>query len=190
MLVYGAEDREPALGYTLRIDGKEIRLEPGKEIQVDGEFKDPKVSLVPDKFRKFSAAGVSFNYPSHFGFAMDAEEEGVTIWTLDGTNVVIMLQAYDAVMNPKEFGEILKSNYGPATEVEAISHTFGGKKYSGVRVRAILAGASLTQDLIALPSPEGSRILLLQGLDEKDEASKKDAKTVLKFLDETLKLEN
>ena len=190
MLVCGAEDREPALGYTLRINGKEIRLEPGKEIQVDGEFKDPKVSLVPDKFRKFSGAGVSFNYPSHFAFAMDAEEEGVTIWTLDGNNVVIMLQAYDAVMSPKELGEVLKSTYGPTTKVEGVSHTFEDKKYSGVRVSAIMAGASLTQDLIALPSPEGSRILLLQGLDEKDAASKEEAKAVLKFLDETLKLHN
>jgi hypothetical protein len=187
-LLLAAEDQEPALGYTLRLNNETVRLVPGKDVQVQGRFENPTVTLVPDKERLFTHGQVAFKYPSHFAFEADFSTEGIKMWTLDGNNAVIMIHQYESVaMTPKSFSEQLKKIYGEKTKLENKTYTFNRQKYSGVRVHATLAQQKIIQDVLALPTKKGSRLLILQDNATEDGVSD-ESKRVLKLLDETLKL--
>jgi len=187
-LAMASEQDEPSLVYTLQIDDQKIRVVPGQEIEIMGAFENPKVTLVPDKARLFTYSGITFKYPSQFAFEADFETAGVKMWSLDGNDCVIMVQQYEALqMTPQTFSEILKESYGPETKLENKSYRFNGQQYSGVRVRVSLAGTALIQDVIALPTKKGSRLLVLQDLPPEEKVSQDESKFVLKLLDETLK---
>ena len=187
-LLTASEKEEPPLGYTLVLDEKTIRLAPGKEIQIKGLFENPKATLIPDKERLFTYGGITFKYPANFSFEADFKTEGVKIWSLDGNDFVIMVQHYETLkMTPKSFSEELRESYGTGTKTESRSYSFNGQKYSGVRVHLTLAGTKLIQDVLALPTQRGSRLLVLQDSPPEEKVSEDESKLVLRLLDETLK---
>jgi hypothetical protein len=186
-LLLASDKDEPALSYTLRVDKETVRLVPGKEMQIKGRFDNPTVALVPDTERLFTYGQVTFKYPANFAFEADFENEGVKLWTLDGNSFVIMVHHYESVeMTPKGFAEQLKELYGSGTRTENKSYTFNGQKYSGVRVHVNIASQKLIQDVLALPTKKGSRLLILQD-NPPEEKQSDESKTVLKLLDQTLK---
>jgi hypothetical protein len=67
------------------------------------------------------------------------------------------------------------------------SYNFNGQKYSGIRVRVTIAQTKLIQDVLALPTQKGSRLLILQDNEPEDKISEEESKAVLKLLNETLK---
>ncbi|MEP4077884.1 hypothetical protein [Haloferula sp.] len=187
--VQGVEDVEPPIGFSLQVGDAKIRLEPGKAKTLKGKFEDPSVKLVPDDFRIFSYGGVHFKYPSGFGFEADMTTPDVKLWTLDGNDSVIMLQYYVGVeLSAKEMADQLIGFYGAAAkgEPKKIGHRYNGKEYSGFRVTAEIAGAVIFQDVLAIPTKDGSRILVIQDLPAAEKVSEKEAKLVSKFLNETL----
>jgi hypothetical protein len=184
-LVIASEKQEPSLGYTLRLGKETVRLVPGQETQLKGVFENPKATLIPDKERLFTYAGLTFKYPSNFAFEADFKTDGVKIWSLDGSDFIIMVQQYDAVVTPKTLSEQLKKMYGPATKTESTSYKFNGTELSGVRVVATIAETKLTQDVLAVPTKKGSRVLILQ--DAKEKVSDDESKFVLKLLNESFK---
>ncbi len=187
-LVNAADHDEPALGYTLRIGDKQVRIEPGQEIVAMGNFQDPKIALVPDKFRQFTYAGMAFKYPANFAFEADFETEGVKIWSLDGNDFVIMLHQFqEPSMTPQALAEEMVNTYGPESKSEPISYRFNGAEYKGTRVHFTVFGTKLFQDILGIPTPEGSRLLLLQDLPAEEKVSEEERKLVLKLLDESLK---
>jgi hypothetical protein len=186
-LLLGSENQEPPLGYTLRLDNQSVRLVPGKDVQIKGRFENPTATLVPDKERLFTYAQVTFKYPSHFAFEADFGTEGLKAWTLDGNNVVIMIHQYESTeITPRAFAAQLTKLYGEKTKIENKTSTFNRQKYSGVRVHVTLAKQKLIQDILALPTKKGSRLLILQDSPPQEGVSE-ESKTVLKLLDETLK---
>jgi hypothetical protein len=187
--LHAAEDVEPPLNYTLKIGDQSTRLVPGTEAEVKGTFTNPKITLVPDEHRTFTYGGVTFGYPSNFAFEADFSEAGLKSWTLDGSDCVIMLHRYETEkVTPKELIVSLKAAYGEKSKTEPITHTFNGKKYSGMRIHASLADTKFFQDVIALPSEKGSCIMILQDLPTNAKVSDAETKQVMKLLNETLKL--
>ena len=186
-LLVAADDQEPPLGYTLRLDKETVRLVPGKDIQIKGRFENPTATLLPDKERLFTYAQVSFKYPANFAFEADFSTEGVKIWTLDGNDVVIMIHQYESLeRTPRALAEELKKMYGEKTQLENKTYTFNRQKYSGVRVHATVVQQKLIQDVLSLPTKKGARLLILQD-NSPDKGVSDESKTVLKLLDETLK---
>ena len=183
-----ADNEEPALGYTLRLDKETVRLLPGKEVQIKGRFENPTATLIPDKERLFTYGQVAFKYPSNFAFDADFSTEGVKIWKLDGNDFVVMVHQYESMeISPKQLAEQLKKLYGEKTKLENKSHSFNGQKYSGIRVYVTLAKQNMIQDVLALPTKKGSRLLILQDTPS-EQGPSEEAKIVLKLLDETFKL--
>jgi hypothetical protein len=186
-----SEKDEPLLGYTLQIDGKEVLLEPGKELKIEGKFENPKVKLLPNQTRLFSAAGVVFKYPAYFTFEADFSTDGIKIWTLSGKDFMVMLHQISANVSAKEIAEGMKTQYGKSSKTSPISRKINGQNLKGVRVTANLAGAGLVQDVLALPTENGSRLLILQDLTEKEKEAESVAETKLAtdLLDATLEFE-
>jgi len=183
-----AENVEPPLNYTLKMGDQSVRLVPGKEAEIKGNFTNPTVTLVPDEHRTFSYGGVTFGYPSDFAFEADFGEKGLKTWTLDGSDSVIMLHCYETEkVTAEDIATSLKGVFGKGTKSEPTSMTFNGKKLSGVRVHATVAGSTFFQDILALPSEEGSRLLILQDRPKDAKVSEVETKKVMKLLNETLK---
>lgn len=184
-----SEALEPPLNYTLKMGERTVRLVPGTEVELKGTFTNPKLTLVPDDHRLFTYGGVTFGYPSDFAFEADFSEKGLKSWTLDGSDCVIMIHCYETEKTtPAAIAESLKGVYGEDSKTEPISHTFNGKKLSGVRVHATVAETTFFQDILALPSDQGSRLLILQDLPKHAKVSDAETKKVMKLLNETLKL--
>lgn len=76
--------------------------------------------------------------------------------------------------------------YGEGAQSEAITRRFNGRDYTGMRVRVALAGTRIVQDVLSVPSPKGSRFLILQDFPAEEKVSEEEAETVLKLLDQTL----
>lgn len=187
-ILIASEKEEPPLGYTLRFAKESVRVVPGKETEIKGHFENPKVILVPDKERLFTYGGVTFKYPSNFAFEADFQSDGIKIWSLDGNDFVIMVQHFETLsVTPKLFSENLKKVYGPETKAESRSYSFNGQKYSGIRIFVTLAETKMIQDVLAIPTQKGSRLLILQDSPPEDKVSEDESKLVLKLLDETLK---
>jgi hypothetical protein len=184
-----SEALEPPLNYTLKIGDQNVRLVPGTEVELKGTFTNPKVTLVPDDHRLFTYGGVTFGYPSDFAFEADFSEKGLKSWTLDGSDFVIMVHCYEAEkITPADIATSLKEVFGKSSKTEPISHTFNGKKLAGLRIHATVAETTFFQDILALPSDEGSRLLILQDRPKDAKVSDAETKKVMKLLNETLKL--
>ncbi|RYD64611.1 MAG: hypothetical protein EOP83_09325 [Verrucomicrobiaceae bacterium] len=183
-----AENVEPPLNYTLKIGDQNVRLVPGTEAAIKGTFTNPTVTLVPDDHRIFIYGGVTFGYPSDFAFEADFGEKGLKTWTLDGSDSVIMLHYYETEkVTPADIATSLKGVFGKDTKSEPTSQTFNGKKLTGVRINATVAGSTFFQDILALPTEEGSRLLILQDRPKEAKVSEDETKKVMKLLNETLK---
>ena len=130
-----SEKDEPLLGYTLQVNGKNILLEPGKEVKIEGTFENPMVKLVPKQERFFSAAGVSFKYPAYFTFEADFSAEGIKIWTISGKDFMLMLhQLADGKLTATAMAEAMKSQYGKSAKTSPTERTINGQKLKGVRI--------------------------------------------------------
>ena len=51
-------DREPERAYTLILDGKEVALQPGQEVRIEGKFENPSARLELGATRHFAYAGI------------------------------------------------------------------------------------------------------------------------------------
>lgn len=182
-----SEDREPGLGYTLNVNGREFRLRSDEDRVIEGSFVNPSVRVVPDRERRFTYGGVAFAYPSDFAFEADFASLGLRQWSLDGNNFVIIVMRWErAKLGPEELAIQLRLSYGKATTRKPISHRFNGTRYKGIRVTFEVAGVTLLQDVLALPSERGSRLLILQRLlgHEHDQETTR----VMRLLDKTLEV--
>jgi hypothetical protein len=188
-LLKASEDQEPPLGYTLQIGQEKVALEPGREVQVKGNFENPKLILVPDEERQFEAAGVQFRYPAYFTFEANSTTEGIRIWTLSGKQQVLMVQAMAGVkLSAQDMADALKTQYGKGAKTAPVGWKIGGRKYEAVRVSVNLAGVKLLQHVLALPTKNGSRFLILQDSTEDDPAPDTEKELVTELLNKTLTL--
>lgn len=185
-----SEEKEPELGYTLLVGDQPIRLQPNKETVIAGTFTNLHVRLIPEQERHFTYGGLAFKYPAQFGFEADFRTPGLKLWTLRGNDFIIMVQRCDwPGIGPGQLVSQLKKKYGEAAKTSKISQRLNGREYSGIRVSVELATIRLFQDVLEIPTDKGSRLLMLQDLHPDEKVSGEEAKTVLRLLNETLKLE-
>jgi len=182
------DSKEPKLGFTLKIDNKVIKLEENKAVKLKGISENPTVTLVPDKYRYFTYAGLKFYYPSNMAFEADFSEQNLKMWTLDGSDFVLSVHHYlNLTITAKSLAAQLKAYYGKKTTTAPISYTFNGVKYSGIRVRATIAGSGIIQDVLELPAKNGSRILILQDAIASEKVSEDERNLILGLLKKSFK---
>lgn len=186
--LHAADNTEPPLGYTLTIDKEKVRLASGETKQLKGTYTDPKITLVPDDFRLFTYGGVTFKYPANFAFETHSEAPGVKIWNLVGSLTTITLYVFESEkVTPEQVVAEMKKRHGPDAKIEKITRIFNGKTLSGMRLTTTLAGTKNIEDVLAIPTEKGSRLLKLLDDPPEDEILFEEPKKVVKFLNETLK---
>ena len=184
------DSKEPQLGFTLKIDNQTVKLEENKAVQLSGISKNPKVTLIPDKHRYFTYAGLKFYYPSNMSFEADFSEPGLKMWTLDGNDFVLSVHHYTGLkLTAKALANQLKAYYGKSTKASPISYTFNKVKYSGLRIEAKIAGSGIIQDVIEIPTKKGSRIIILQDSIASEKVSEDERKLILGLLEKSFQLQ-
>lgn len=188
------ETVEPPLTYTVTIGDKTAQVSDGQTVQIDGEFKDPKITVTPSPFRVFPYGGMSFKYPSNFTFEAALNPPHGTKWVVAGNDVKVIVLRVQAKMAIEAYAQMLMGKFGPnnsrITNPNAKT-TFGKHELSGMSLGVKIAGIPLTMDIYRLPAPEGqTRMLIIQdGVNRDGVGHTEEARQMLAALKESFKLD-
>lgn len=183
---------EPPLRMVLNVDGTEHAMVDGKEteIEIKGQKVKAKANVLP--VRTFEGAGIRFDFPRDMAWAHDPSEEA-EIWTLDGDEFVIHVNAYPSG-DPLELAETtvkqiaLTVDEAAAPKPVRTEFQLGMLTCSAYSVDIGLAGFGMTLTAIALPMKGRPVVILLQrGTEEQDE-NKAETQQVLELLRTTFRL--
>ena len=156
------EHAEPERAYTLMVDGQEVALQPGVEVQVQGKFENPTVKLELGATRHFRYGGIAFDYPAGFVWEADVADPSFRMWTMDGASVSLMVFRTSFGYSVEEFVESLAEEFD-SFESMPIQQELGTLELQGETVTAEIAQSVLTYDVFEIPSEVGSTLLILMG---------------------------
>lgn len=180
------EAAEPALGFTLQIGDKTVRVREGEATKIDGRFNNPEVRLVADEFRIFSYAGINFRYPRGYAYEADFTDKDVRMWTLTGNACTVMVYSYAQVVTPEEFASNLADTLdADTTKVSNGTMKVGSRDLKGKRIQTVIAGNPIVYDAVAVPSAKGSVLLVLQDSVGKDGMPSRDRRIMAELIDKT-----
>jgi len=182
-----AQTSEPEQVFQLFINDTAYKISPNKELEVDLKGLS-KIRLAPLANKNFNSAGVQFSYASQMAFEFEFDEESeLNLWTLDGSNVVVMLFAYNSTtLSHKELAQGMSSSYEQA-ETYPDELKIAGSKLKGTKITVRLVGNLLVQRVFSVPSKTGSRILIVQDTLNDDGAHSEEYKQTIKTLDASFK---
>jgi hypothetical protein len=184
--------QEPPRVYRLKVNGKSypIYLDKNSELLVNGQRWQVKLEADPD--RLFEYKGVSFRYPASMNYEKDSSTPGVTIFSLDGNNSVIMLMAPSSLVRSPSFFKdtvtAIKIGYGLGKVSESPYQVkLGAHTLKGVRLQARLVGEVVVQDLLRFTHRGSEYILVLQDSPQGKQPSRESIE-VLKMLQKSFQL--
>lgn len=191
--IYAADNIEPPLTYTLQVADESIVLKAGESVELKGSFENPTVKLTPSKTRLFTYGGLTFEYPSFFAFEADFSDPAIQMWSLDGSDLVLMVYQYrELSITAKSLAGEMIGYYGEAAvgAPKRILRRFNGKRYKGYRITAAVGGSTIYQDILDIPTEKGTRLLMIQDMPADQKVSEVESDLVNKLLDETLAVSN
>lgn len=156
----GNENAEPQRAYTLLVDGQEVALQPGAEVQLEGKFENPKLKLELGSTRHFKYGGIAFDYPANFVWEADVSDPSFRMWTMDGASVSLMVFRTSFGFSAEEFVDSLAEEFD-SMETQPLIQKLGALELSGEAVTTQIAGSMLTYDVFEVPSEVGSTLLIL-----------------------------
>ncbi|HEV2294837.1 MAG TPA: hypothetical protein VGR35_13360 [Tepidisphaeraceae bacterium] len=189
----GREEAEPPLRIEVEIGGKTVAAEPGKrvEVEVEGKKISLRINVLPH--RQFDRAGVRFLYPASCSWEVDRDEPGVTIYTMDGNDSVLMLMKYDVPLTPEQAVDAMLSGltdtYDKAN-VKRLPTTLNteNRTLKGTRLAINLAGERLHQDIFGLKAGGATLLLMLQDSVGEDGKPTTEMQEMRELLTKTLEL--
>ncbi len=187
-IVFAWEDTEPPIGYTLQVGGEMLRLFPGEEKKLSGNYNDPKICLIEDIEREFCYAGMSFKYPAYFSFEADVKSDEYKNWTLSGNDVKIMVFMIKGKFTPDTYVSGMKSKFGNKTKITDITHNLGGNTFKGKRVRINVADTAIYQDAFLISKGLYYTTIVIQDSPVKEKLTNKETVWVTKLLRTTFKI--
>jgi hypothetical protein len=161
------EDQSPPQIFYLEVGGKKVPIKLNEPFATNTLTANPTATLRVEPYRVFRYAGIRFAYPQDYSFSASLDDPEVSIWTLTGSNSLIMVQRYPNQPNPQAFLQqvlaAMKAQYagGVLKETEA-TLAVKGAPLKGVAIDVTMAGSHLRQELFSLPSEKDAIILLLQ----------------------------
>ncbi len=169
------EDQGPPRIYTLTIDGNEFEIEGGRSSKVQVDGRDTTVQLEVKPYRTFEKYGVSFLFPEDFVYSVDDEDESVTIWSLDGADISLMVQRFNLEIEPEQLLDVLvpniKEQYAQLDVVEESAQLEGHQQtFEGIKLIVQLGDVELVQDIYAFKNDEGVFSVIVQ--DSREEPGK------------------
>ncbi len=172
--------KEPALQLELVVDGKVYHLKDGEQIKLSDLPPNPTVEVRSAPYRLFNYESIAFEYPTNFSFTFE-EDLGYRIWSLDGSDFIILLFVYDM---PVELDELVGEMVAQFGEENCIILPFerklGDVSCTGKKVDVSLIGQSLSYEILDIPFPDDKkRILAFQDIkDETGNASGESEQTI------------
>ncbi|MDF1839519.1 MAG: hypothetical protein P1V35_16745 [Planctomycetota bacterium] len=186
-LFWTADDSvEPPLKYVLIVDGKAHEVTLDEPIQIEGEFKDPTISLKAASTRLFTYGDVEFQYPAAFGWEAEVVGDLEKTWTLSGNDFTMMYFILPAELDSESFLAAMASGFGGGDlDAREITRDFGGVKRSGHATEFEFAGIALSLEAFALPSKNGARLLVFQDSSDQVDKRSEEAKAAVELLSKT-----
>ncbi len=188
------ESAEPALRVKLVLGDKtqEVNLGESFELKLGDQVYEG--SLQAAATRIFDKRGIRFEYPSHFTYEYEADEDH-TIFTVEGPETFLMVQIFPTEIDPDSLAKLMANatiaEFGDLeVDRSEIEHKLGGLTLRGERVKASISSAAFVQDFLGIAGVEegSTTVLVFQGgLDESGALASESAKA-LELLGETLVL--
>jgi RNA binding exosome subunit len=174
--------------FEVQIDSKKYMLEEGDELDINGEIKNPKISVKLLEFKKFKAGNIEFEYPSNFSFEA-GKSEGYKNWTLDGNNYTIMIFDIDGETQVKDFIENMIGQFGKEKcKTKEIESRLGEKKLNGIQLYVELVGQKLTIDFYQYSTSENnSKYIAFQDSLEDDGTPTIEGAMTFKMINDSIK---
>ena len=177
----------------LESDGKRIPIELDKPFGLEALSGKKTATLRAEPYRVFQYAGLSFRYPRGFSFEANLENRGVSLWTLDGNDVVIMVHQYAGTRDHAALCRLvikqITEQYADAKYRELETKLkLNGAPLNGRRIEVTLANTLVHQDVFSFPSGETSVVLILQDTPDANSKSSVERITAERMLRESLRL--
>lgn len=183
------ESLEPSDSFKLVVDGREFKIvaEEPFDLAVKGETLKALLKVEPLKI--FNYGGIELQYPRHFTFEADLDDEDVRLWNLSGSQCVLMIQRYPAEMDHKIMAEMLLPRFGEGnSQMSECGMRLNGSEVKGSRLKTTIGDSSISQEIFSFKVQDGSLLLIIQDtLDPAGEHSE-EARRFKELLSSTFKL--
>ncbi|TGK47009.1 hypothetical protein EHQ10_16875 [Leptospira bouyouniensis] len=164
------ESKEPNVQYTININGKEYDLIADVPKKINGNFQNLNLLLKAGKWKEFSYGGIYFLYFASFTWEADIQSDSDKNWVLSGNDFKIMYFVLSDAVTLEDYADSFADRMGKEnTKSIDIKDQFGNEKYTGKKIFVKLAGVDLVYEIYAIPTREGSRILIFQDAPESED---------------------
>lgn len=181
------DEKEPALKYTLEVNGEKHEIVLGEPIELKGTFSDPKAILTAAPTRTFNKDGFEFEYPSAYSWEAEITGDKEKIWTLSGNDFKIMCFVQPEALTARAYAAAMAAQFGESTKQRDVERTLGGTKTAGRRLDVTLAGAGLLMEVYVFPGKESCRVLVLQDCPDDGDEMSEEARAAGELLAKTFK---
>lgn len=146
---------------------------------------------------EFRQEGVAFRYPTALRAEAPTGREGAAVWTLQGQSAAILVQRYEAGLDPKSLAAVLVENLVAregtlAGEPQPVKLTVGDRSYAGTQLRSerpAKDGAPATEsveNVFTFASGKGVFALLVQDVHPAGDKESAEYAEALRLLSESL----
>lgn len=164
LLIAAEPAAEPRKEIVLVIDGKEVRVPDGGNVQIGGTAVQARIGAN----QVFAGAGYQLVLPAHYSFERDAEDPAAVTYTFDGRNVVLTLYELPADRDVPAFIDEVATGIAEALKVRRLARkpaeafVIGGAARPGLEIGMPVAGTNLILSLHELPRAGGKLIATFQ----------------------------
>jgi hypothetical protein len=192
---------EPARMARMTIGNEAYNVPLGKSFAVRIGGERVTIKIEPDEHLLFSAEGIEFLYPQRFRTTDTGDDPAVAIWALEGESAAVMLQRYDASLDPKSLLGVLVTNIVDqyttegtgAPKQQTVKLRGLEQSYDGQQVRARVAQgaggepAEVVQNVFTFANAEGVFALIVQDTRPEGAKDSDEYTAALRLLGESLK---
>lgn len=182
------QQESPKSQIVLDINGEEYYFSDGQNIQLEGTFNNPKITVRVADTRTLKTESLQFDYPSHFAYQYE-EDYGYRNWTLDGKEFVIMYFEFDDEMPFDFFIEEMVKQFGKQNcKLEAKTMQLGDQVLHGKRINITLIGQRLTLDFMEIKLNDyKTHFIAFQDTIQEDGSATKEGKDTVEMIDGTIR---
>lgn len=187
------DDQTPPQLFYLEVDGKKVPIDLDKPFQTSSLAGAKTVTLRTEAYRVFPYGGLRFHYPRDYAFQANLESKAVSIWTLSGSDCMLMVQRYNGAADHEGVLDAVKTqlleNYKTASpKVTSVKLNVQGTDWKGTRIEARVVTALIHQDLYVFKSGKDTVLLVLQDAPQDDGKASAERGRMEKLLAESIKL--
>ena len=149
--------KEPVQKLVLNIGGKAVPMVIGKEVKIEGEFKEPTAIIEAASVRSFDIGGIRFDYPAGYNWEAERDDTSHT-WTMEGPDVTLMVFRFDKGMDAGGLADAVAKRHGRNAVKTEITEMHGGREFIGWKISGKISGIPIKIRVFSIPFKQGSLI--------------------------------